>query len=357
MSADALDRAPGPDVMEAAADWLDRLDDLSPDEQAAFKAWLAASDHNRRALAMMESLLLDDALREAVDNVRTAPQPVVPAAGLARRVDRRPRLRPAQLGLAAAAALAGIAVLGLILPRTQPPTPEHPAGKPVEYATTVGVREDATLNDRSVVHLDADSAVSVAFTARARDVRLERGQAMFEVTHDPARPFDVDARGATVTAVGTIFDVDLVGDAVEVRVFRGVVRVRSPGGDVRLLHVGEQLFLSGDHRVVWGRFAPDLTQTWRSDWLKADNMPLGQVVTQLNRYARKPIVLQSDSLSGAPLSGRFDLRRTDATVAMLSTLLDLEVSRDARNIYLARKPLTAAAPATGPWPGTPRHGG
>lgn len=356
MSADALGRTLEPDLLEAAADWLDRLDDLSPDEQAAFKAWLAASAQNRRAFATMERLLLDDALHEAVEHVRAAPRPVAPAAGLARRADRRPRMRPAPLGLAAAAALAGIAVLGLMLPGTQPPTPARSAAKPVEYATPIGVREDATLNDRSVVHLDADSAVRVAFSDRARDVRLERGQAMFEVTHDPARPFDVDARGATVTAVGTIFDVDLVGDAVEVRVFRGVVRVRSPGGDVRLLHVGEQLYLSGDRRVVWGRFSPDLTQTWRSDWLKADNMPLGQVVTQLNRYARKPIVLQSASLSGAPLSGRFDLRRTEATVAMLSTLLDLEVSRDARNIYLARKPLTAA-PATGPWPGTPRHGG
>jgi len=342
-------RAPlSPAALEAAADWIDRFDTLSPGELAALQAWLAESEQNRRAFAAMESALLEDALSEAVELVRAAPAPApmparlpsaVPSPGLTRHARPRPgpgRRALLQLGLPIAAAIAGIAVLWPVFSPI-PPAPQPPRDTSVEYATPVGARADATLKDRSVVHLDAASAVRVSYTRRARDLRLERGEAMFEVAHDPARPFDVDAGGATVTAVGTIFDVELVDNAVDVRVFRGVVRVRSPGGNVSLLHAGERLTLDGAQPAVMRRFTPDLSQTWRSDWLQADNAPLRQVVARLNRYSPRPIILKSGGLSDTTLSGRFDLRRTDTTITMISVLLGLDVVRDPHGIYLARK--------------------
>lgn len=329
-----------PAVLEAAADWMDRFDTLSPSELEALQAWLAESEQNRRAFAAMESALLDDALREAVERVRTPPAPAAaPAPEFTSRV--RPRSGPwrwgLQLGLPIAAAIAGIAVFLPVL-SPAPPASQPARDKPVEYATPVGVRADARLADRSLVHLDAASAVRVSFTRRSREVRLERGEAMFEVTHDPDRPFDVDAGGATVTAVGTVFDVERLDDTVDIRVFQGVVRVRSAGGDVGLLHAGEQLALDGARPAVTRRFSPDIAQTWRSDWLQADNAPLRQVVARLNRYSPKPIILKSESLSDIALSGRFDLRRTDTTITMISTLLGLDVIRDPHTIYLARRP-------------------
>lgn len=332
-------RAPlSPAVLEAAADWIDRFDTLSPGELEALQAWLAEAEQNRRAFAAMESALLDDALREAVDRVRAAPA-AAPAPGFASRVRPRPGpgRRALQVGLPLAAAVAGIAVLSPVLFRA-PPAPQPARDAPVEYATPVGVRADERLKDRSVVHLDAASAVRVAFTRGSREIQLERGEAMFEVTHDPARPFDVDAGGATVTAVGTIFDVERLDDAVDVRVYQGVVRVRSADGDVRFLHAGEQLALDGAGHGVPRRFSPDLSQTWRSDWLQADNTPLRQVVARLNRYSSRPIILKSAGLSDIALSGRFDLRRTDTTISMISALLGLDVARDPHTIYLARRP-------------------
>lgn len=337
MTAEAPRAALSPAALEAAADWMDRFDTLSPGELEALQAWLAESEQNRRAFAAMESALLDDALGEAVDLVRTETAPAAaPAPAFASRLRPRPGpwRRALQLGLPIAAAAAGIAVLSPIFS----PAPQPARDKPVEYATPVGVRADATLQDRSVVHLDAASAVRVSFSRRSRELRLERGEAMFEVTHDPARPFDVDAGGATVTAVGTIFDVERLDDAVDVRVFQGVVRVRSPGGDVSFLHAGEQLALDGARPAVVRRFSPDISQTWRSDWLQADNAPLRQVVARLNRYSPRPIILKSEDLSDVALSGRFDLRRTDTTITMISTLLGLDVVRDPHGIYLARGP-------------------
>ena len=107
------------------------------------------------------------------------------------------------------------------------------------FATAVGERADHRLSDNSVVHLNADSKIAMRYSPAARDLSLEQGEALFEVTHDPARPFRVAVQAATVTAVGTVFDVDLVDKAVEVRVFKGTVLVAENGMDARRLTRGQ----------------------------------------------------------------------------------------------------------------------
>jgi transmembrane sensor len=61
---------------------------------------------------------------------------------------------------------------------------------------------------------------------------------VFEVAKNPDRPFNVMAGDAKVTAVGTVFEVDKVDDAVEVRVFEGVVRVSQGNAPPRMLRQG-----------------------------------------------------------------------------------------------------------------------
>ena len=82
-----------------------------------------------------------------------------------------------------------------------------------------------TLEDGTVVELNKGAVLAVEFSARVRRVRLERGEAHFTVTKNPARPFIVSARGMDVVAVGTAFNVRLDSAVVEVLVTEGRVRV------------------------------------------------------------------------------------------------------------------------------------
>lgn len=351
MRADPPLAPPSLSVLEVAADWLDRLEALSPQEDQVFRVWLTASDENRRAFETLKSVLDDPALEEAVARIRAqGAEPIVrPLFAKARhsRGSHTLSRRTGSWGVAPWIALPIAASLALVIAvtlRLQPmsrPVLARYAAQPIEYQTPIGVRADTPLTDRSVIHLDARSAVKVSFTDHRRRVWLERGEAMFEVSHDPGRPFDVDAGGATVTAVGTLFDVELLENFVDVRVFEGVVRVRDSSGMVRALRSGEELVLGAAGSPVFRQFTPDLSRTWRANWLSADNMPLSQVVARLNRYSAKPIVLKSQDLSDLTLSGRFNLGRTDATIAMLSALLDLDVTRDERGVYLAHRAIRA----------------
>src|SRR3546814_14300232 len=93
------------------------------------------------------------------------------------------------------------------------------------YRTVLGERRVVTLADGSTVSLDAASEVRVAYSERARELALVRGQARFDVAHDPRRPFAVQARDQRVVAPGTAFNVDLFGPQVLITLIEGHVPV------------------------------------------------------------------------------------------------------------------------------------
>ena len=75
--------------------------------------------------------------------------------------------------------------------------------------TAVGEQREMQLPDGSMIALNTDSQLEVTYGENYRDVRLLKGEALFEVTRDPARPFIVDAGIRRVEAVGTAFVVHL----------------------------------------------------------------------------------------------------------------------------------------------------
>lgn len=77
-------------------------------------------------------------------------------------------------------------------------------------------------------------------TPSAVTIELVSGAAHFEITPNSARTFRVRARDATVSVLGTVFDVALRGDALEVVVSRGRVRVEQAARQ-RELSAGERL--------------------------------------------------------------------------------------------------------------------
>lgn len=141
----------------------------------------------------------------------------------------------------------------------------------------------------------------------------------------------------TVTAVGTLFGVDLMNDAVGVRVYHGVVTV-ARNGQVATLRKGDWMMLDPRLGAQGGHFDPATYQTWRTDWLEADKMPLSYVVAKLNRYASRPIVIGDAALADTRLTGRFHLSDTDATLRVIGATLDIApVRRDGRIYLTARR--------------------
>jgi ferric-dicitrate binding protein FerR (iron transport regulator) len=224
-----------------AAEWLVRLQDtgLDPEEpypdplerQNAFIEWLTGSPmHVRAFLEIMEVerraghpdpqylIKIQELLDARSADVIQLYDPPYAGHGSPPKAAARGTLslrRKVLIGVAAGFAILTITA-GLYL--------GSPAANTV-YITGIGEQRTAKLRDGSVIVLNTDTEVQVYFSKQLRNIRLLKGEALFMVEHDTARPFIVSAGNASVRAVGTEFNVRRREQSTEVAVVEGVVQV------------------------------------------------------------------------------------------------------------------------------------
>ncbi|MES2021801.1 MAG: FecR domain-containing protein [Pseudomonadota bacterium] len=175
------------------------------------------------------------------------------------------------------------------------------------YETKRGEERVVALADGSRLELNGATALDVTIDARQRTVLLRRGEAFFDVAHEPDRPFVVTARGSSTRVLGTAFDIDLAHHEVKLAVFRGRVRFGASGADTGVLvPAGWRSRFDGTAASAPSRFDPT-QQDWRHNWLDTDEMRLGDLVEALNRHGGPVIEAPPPQLEKLVLSGRFKL--------------------------------------------------
>ena len=356
---------PNRQIAEEAAEWAVRIDGgpLQPDEREALAAWLKASpvhvDELLYSAAIMaglcgvdgdrtlsiEAFLADSAPEVIPLFVETAPKTAGSsqsraAPGSGNRVPRG--------GIALAASLAAVGMLGLVL--ASPPQQRAQVRQTMlkAYSTDLGEQRSITLPDGSIVFLNTSSSVRIRVGARERQIDLLRGEALFEVARDPERPFRVFANGTMAQAIGTKFNVKHTPRGINVVVVEGKVLVDSRAErterrarsftepapseridqDQALLTAGEQAELSSSVGVPVVRKADIVAAaSWRMWQLSFDDAGLGEIVAEFNRYNRTPIVLSDPALDRTRFSGVFDANDPQSFVAFLELSTTVKVDR------------------------------
>ncbi|MFT4048021.1 MAG: FecR domain-containing protein, partial [Solimonas sp.] len=232
--------------------------------------------------------------------------------------------------------LPAAALLAVWLVRSATPSSPHAAPAPRYAATAAGETRELRTADGSRLHLSAQTRVAYALGGTQRTVELQQGEVFFEVARDAARPFVVTAGTTTVTVLGTVFDVNRVGERVQIQVYEG--RVRVSDGTQRELHAGDSVWSghgSLDPIESFDRHAeqPD----WMRGWLQVREMPLGDVLAQLQRYAPHPIVLRDAGLDTLRVSGQLSLERPRESMALLAELQGLSFTEQDGRWVLGRQ--------------------
>ncbi len=173
-----------------------------------------------------------------------------------------------------------------------------------DYTTARAELRQITLEDGSIVHLGADSAIALAFTPSTRAVKLLEGEAFFEVSHKPQRPFEVHSGDITTRVLGTAFMVRHAGDSTAVQVQSGQVAVED---DTRIaLEAGDWLRISSDAGLEQGHGAPEQATAFRQHRMVAQNRPLGDALNELQRHFSGKIVVMSPGLKQERVTGVYN---------------------------------------------------
>ena len=165
-----------------------------------------------------------------------------------------------------------------------------------------------TLSDGTRVMLNANSTLEYPASfddAEVREVRL-KGEAHFEVTKNPHRPFVVKAGEMQTQVLGTIFDVKAYRkDAPKVTLMQGKVKVSNADTEVEM-RPGQTATLQADKIVV------SKASSSASDWLEGDfdmdQVTLAEAMSDIGAWYNKTVVFLSQANMDKLIHFRFSRR-------------------------------------------------
>lgn len=255
----------------AAAEWAAAVArGLTPEEEKSLAAWLAADDRHHGALVRSQAIWLAIGDRSP--------------AGIARRPERRPTVVTRRRWLAGAGVglAAGVGALAWVR-----------IADAHRFGTRRGEVRQSPLDDGSSVSLNTETRVVAQYSEQRRSIRLDQGEAWFDVAKDPGRPFVVNVGDVSVTAVGTAFTVRRFVDHVEVVVTEGVVEARLGAVFQRVKQAqAAAIHQAGGitvREVDAGRMHRALA--WRSGLIVLDGERMDDAVATFNRYSDRPVRL------------------------------------------------------------------
>lgn len=342
MSADCAN-----ETEEVASDWLVRRTSKQWTEadQARFEQWLDASTLNRVAFLRLERAWEEAARLKALGAGIHGDQPPTPGQwNLSPFFDSpqpetaRPRRRAWQLAIAATVLLAvGSATYFSLFARGD------------RYATPVGGIASVPMADGSKVTLNTNSQIQVAVSDTERRVELKRGEAFFEVSKDPKRPFVVYAGSKRIVAVGTKFSVRRDANDVQVVVTEGKVRVEETssaveasrqGGSTEVVLTPGSIARAGDAGVLVQRKSVPEAETqlsWRAGVLTFRDQSLADAAAEFNRYNQRKIVIDDAAVAELKVEGNFRANNVEAFVRLLESGFPVRASVDEDRIVLTSR--------------------
>ena len=311
------------EIRAAAAVWLAKRDrgEWSEEDQKALDAWLAESWSHTVAYWRLDAAWnrtdrLGALRQQKIETARPARAPVWP------------------LVFRTAAALGFVAILGFAATQV---LHKQTAGAR-SYVTAIGGRETVSFADGSKIELNTNTAIRARMTTAERSIWLTRGEAYFDVKHDPAHPFVVYAAGRRITDLGTKFLVRRNAKTLEVALVKGSVRVGEGGGASRLLKPGDVAVASAESMVITRKSARELANelSWRDGVLVFDNAPLGEVASELNRYNRQKIVIANEDAAKLAVVGSFRTDDVQGFTDIVRAVFKLHVRNEGGRIVISR---------------------
>lgn len=302
---------------DPAAFWFTRMNSgAAPGlaDEVAFRAWIEADPDNieayRQCQVAWRALGLDAGAPEILA-LRSKALKLETGA-----VTRR-RALFGLTGGAIAAASAGVWVLS--------------ASSPAKalITTRAGQRMTAPLPDGSEVTLAPLTRLRLDYGADRRLVRLEAGQAYFNILADGAGPLTVFVGDRALTAGAGRFQVTLKDQGAEIVVEEGALTVADRRDNAKVqgrLAAGQRGIGDGDVLRVAAADVESAT-AWRIGRLVVRDQPLSEVVEAFNRYSSDRLVIGDDRAGKVRISGSFRYDGAREFALALASGFDLAVAQ------------------------------
>jgi transmembrane sensor len=298
-------------IVDQAIEWMLLLE--SPDtprsDRAAFEQWRSADPRHATAYAR-----LTDSVRQFEVPRQVGAKAEVLRRSLQQRGDRRKALQRI-------AALAGLTVGAGALFNQVTPIAEITA----DLRTGTAERQTHTLDDGSVLVLNARSAADLWVDQTRRLIKLRAGELQIRVARNALLPFAVETIHGTANAAQDTMVVRTTAEYTEVAAVQAQVTLASlSGATARLAPSQHARFDSRAIAAVAANTGGE--SSWVDGYYTAYDTPLARIVDALRSY-RRGILRLEPTIAQLRVSGAFPLDDTDRALNALAATLHVRVVR------------------------------
>lgn len=143
------------------------------------------------------------------------------------------------------------------------------------------------LSDGSTVWLNVGSSITYPsyFTGNTREVQMT-GEAYFDIKHDADKPFYVQRGGASVSVLGTRFNVNAYDDekAIKVTLLEGSVEVQKSAEKLRISPGQQAVIAAGSAMRLVKDADLEEVMAWKNGWFYFNRLGLPEIMRQLEKW-------------------------------------------------------------------------
>ncbi len=190
-------------------------------------------------------------------------------------------------------------------------------------------RSSLTLPDGTKIRLNIGSSISFPeeFSKKYREVQLT-GEAYFEVTKDPNRPFIILSGDIKTTVLGTAFNLRAYqNEDIDVTVTEGMVQVES-ADRLQTLGVGDQAIYSIANNQLTKNKVDVLNYIgWTNPEFTFDMVPFENVLTDLGRWYHKEVIIDGPSSSACLIRANLENNGLIPILSRLQSIVSFQYEK------------------------------
>lgn len=184
-----------------------------------------------------------------------------------------------------------------------------------------------TLTDGSVIYIAQNSLFSFPeeFETESRNVEL-KGEAFFDITPNPDKPFIIETDEALIQVLGTAFNVKTKnGNDFELFVDRGKVKVtlKSNPSHSQFVVAGEQIN-SIENSLIKSQHIANQSAAWYRQRMHFKDEPLRNIINVLNRNFNTTFALEVKEVGNRRLTVTFHNETAETMTELLCVTLNLK---------------------------------
>ncbi len=205
-----------------------------------------------------------------------------------------------------------------------------------------GQRHTLQLNDGTRIVLDSGSYLRYPETFADERVVHLKGEAYFEVAHNPRKPFIVNANQAHVQVLGTTFNIRAweSSHTVKVAVKEGLVSLRhADSSDAKTVFIKKNQFSILEENSPTDPQNTDINQhlSWMQNEILLDSASVSQVFEQLRRWYDYDFVVADSSILQQKVTVHILNTNVNDVLQIMGRLTGTHVEREGNEIRFIEK--------------------